>query len=85
MRDVNIYLGGQSVTEHSRYSTLHTANFGSCHHGNMFSLVTELAYLHASWCEVAKPLRTIEHLLATQNGGAISNALFTIHFMVSNA
>ena len=49
MRDVNIYLGGQSVTEHSRYSTLHTANFGSCHHGNMFSVVTELAYLHASF------------------------------------
>ena len=37
-------------------------------------------------CEVAKPVRTIENLLlATQNGGAISNALFTIHFMVSNA
>ena len=49
MRDVNIYLGGQSVTEHSRYSTLHTVNFGSCHHGNMFSLVIELAYLHASF------------------------------------
>ena len=46
-RGIGIYPGGQSVTEHSMYCTLHTANFGSCHHGNM--LLRHMEGLGVHW------------------------------------